>query len=151
MNALPFLLAITLVVATLQSSYYFLAVKKIGLIKWFFFNTCAPWSFMFLLGLIIWFITRNKLILSLTLPGLIYFAVKGMLIFSWTRPISQLSHLIMLISSAFAFCLIFKDKPYKISLICLLVGITLLLIFNYFQTKFVSNHQLEFNQIMPVK
>jgi len=145
------ILAGLLLLATAQSTYFFLGKMKLSLTKWFFFNACAPLNILFLIGFMIFAFFKNKLLLYITAWPVLIFAIWGLIAFSWENPFSQLGHIIMLANILWVMILIIQTKDYKTAVLGFVLGLFLSLLFIKFQQSYVKEHWEEFRRVMPLK
>jgi hypothetical protein len=145
------ILAGLLLLSTAQSMYVFLGKEKLGLVKWFFFNACAPLNIFFLIGFLIFFLFKRSILIYAAALPILFFALWGLVSFSWENPLSQLGHLIMFLNVLWVVLLVLQTRDYKTALVGFLLGLLLLLIFFGLQQNFVREHWEEFRQVMPVR
>jgi len=77
------ILAVILLLTVANSTWYFLGIAKVSAVQWLVFNACAPSSIAFLLGLIFYFRTKNKMWLTIAVVPMMFFGTMGLFIFPW--------------------------------------------------------------------
>jgi len=108
-------LALVLFLLTTNSTYYFLGELKVTAVEWLLFNGCAPSSLSYLVGLVFFFITRNRLWLLIAVVPIFFFGTMGLFIFPWSgmNIIAQVSHIVMTLSIVWAISLVLRTSDYK--------------------------------------
>ncbi|MCD6225815.1 hypothetical protein J7J95_01905 [bacterium] len=145
------ILVISLFLSTLQSTYFFIIQKKLSLTTWFFFNACAPANISFLLGVLFFLFKRNSFLLYLSIPAVFILGLAGLIIFSWSKPVSQLGHIFMLLNVGWVIWRIFKTKDFQLATLGLLVGFLLFSIFFSLQQRYILKHRNQFLKVMPMR
>ncbi len=97
-------LAVVLLLVTINSTYFFLGVSKVKPIEWIVFNACAPSSIAYLIGFVIFLVTKNRIALHIGILPLFFFGGLGLFLFPWSgyNLIAQFSHVIMVLNMAWA-------------------------------------------------
>ncbi len=119
-------LAIILLLTVINSTWYFLGIAGVSLVQWIVFNACAPSSLLFLLGLMIYFRTRNKMWLSIAVVPMMFFGTMGMFIFPWKTGndlLVQFSHIVMTLNILLPLWITLKNEDYKALATGLLISI----------------------------
>lgn len=110
------ILAVILLLTIVNSTWYFLGIAKVGIVQWIVFNACAPSSVAYLLGLIAYFRTKNKMWLTIAVAPMMFFGTMGLFVFPWNSGIdllTQFSHMIMTLNIALGLWITLKNKDYK--------------------------------------
>jgi hypothetical protein len=110
------ILAAILLLTVANSTWYFLGIAKVSVVQWLVFNACAPASIAYILGLLIFFRTLNKMWLSIAVAPVLFFGTMGLFVFPWSSGIdllTQFSHIIMTLNIALGLWITLKDKDYK--------------------------------------
>lgn len=108
-------LASVLFLLIANSTYYFLGVLRVTAVEWLLFNACAPSSLSYLVGLIMFFITKNRLWLVIAVVPIFFFGTMGLFIFPWDgmNIIAQVSHIVMTLNILWAISLVLRTADYK--------------------------------------
>ena len=108
---LGIIIAVLNLLASLNSTWFFLGMAKVSLIEWIFFNACAPSVFLYLMG----YVTRNKIIQAMSIPALAFFGTGGLFVFGWRggELIAQVGHIFMTLALIWLIYGIFKEKTFK--------------------------------------
>ncbi len=110
------ILATLLLLTVINSTWYFLGMAKVSVLQWLVFNACAPSSIVYLLGLIAWFRTKNKMWLTIAVVPMMFFGTMGLFVFPWNSAndlLVQFSHIVMTLNIALSLWVTLKDKDYK--------------------------------------
>jgi len=97
MDKIGVMLAILLLLVTIQSTFYFLGRLKVKMIEWIVFNACAPSNITFLIGFILYLFFKDRTVLHIAILPMVFFGVGGLIVFPWSGMsiIPQISHIIM--------------------------------------------------------
>ena len=74
MNKLRIVLAVLLLLVTLQGSWYFLGMRHSGIKPWLMFNACAVANITFLIGVVVFFFSGSRTIMYLAVLPLFFFS-----------------------------------------------------------------------------
>lgn len=110
------ILAVLLLLTVLNSTWYFLGIEEVSVVQWIVLNACAPSGIVFLLGLLIYFRTLNRMWLSIAVVPMMFFGTMGLFIFPWrsgTDLLVQFSHIVMTLNITFGLWIVLKNKDYK--------------------------------------
>jgi hypothetical protein len=143
---LGIIIAILNLLASLNSTWFFLGMAKVSFVEWIFFNACAPMVFLCLAG----YFTRNKIIQSLSIPGLTFFGTGGLFVFGWSGGglIAQAGHLLMTAAVIWMIYSIFKDKSYKEATIGFVLASFLISGFIAIDQRYVYEHWDRFEEVI---
>ena len=61
MHIIGIIFAVLLLLAIIQSTFFFLIVMKVKLIEWIVFNACAPSNITFLIGFVLFLLFKAGL------------------------------------------------------------------------------------------
>jgi hypothetical protein len=108
---LGIVIAVLNLLASLNSTYFFLVMAKASFIEWIFFNACAPSVLLYLIG----YLTKNKIVQAMAIPALAFFGTGGLFVFGWsgTDLFAQVGHIFMTSAAIWLIYGIFKDKNFK--------------------------------------
>jgi hypothetical protein len=145
-------LAILLLLVTVNSTYFFLAIKKVRVIEWIVFNACAPSNIAFLICFVLFLITRNKVFLPVAILPLFFFGTMGLFIFPWNgmNIIAQVSHILMTICIFWSLWVVIESKDYKSLAIGLIVSIVIFVPFISFDQIYARMHPEELLRILQI-
>lgn len=104
-------IAVLNLLASLNSTWFFLGMAKVSIVEWMFFNACAPAVILYLIG----YVTRNKIIQAMAIPALAFFGTGGLFVFGWRggELFAQASHIFMTLAVVWLIYGIFKDNSFK--------------------------------------
>ena len=140
------ILASVLLLTILNSTWYFLGIAKVSVMQWIVFNACAPSGIAYLLGLLLYFRTSDKLWLSVAVVPMMFFGTMGLFVFSWNSGIdllTQFSHLVMTLNIAWGLWIILKNKDYKALGKGLLTSVLVFIPFIAFTQAYCREHAEE--------
>lgn len=147
------ILAVILLLTVANSTWYFLGIAKVSVVQWIVFNACAPSSIAFLLGLIFYFQTKNKMWLSIAVVPMMFFGTMGLFVFPWESGIdllTQFSHIIMTLNIALGLWITLKDKDYKALGNGLLTSVLIGIPFVAFTQSYCREHAEEVMRILGI-
>jgi len=150
MNKLRIVLAVLLLLVTLQGSWYFLGMRHSGIKNWLMFNACAVANIVFLTGLAVFFISGSRAIIYLAVLPLFFFGTGGLFVFPWSgmNIIAQVSHLLMTANLALMLFDLFRLKDFRAGAIGLLLGSFIFSWFLAIQQNYVSSHPREMKELL---
>ena len=150
MNVWRWAFAALLLLATVQSSHYFLAVKKAGIAAWLNFNACALANITFLAGFAVWLIFGSRWLMAMAVLPMFFFGTGGLFVFPWSgwNIIPQAGHLLMTANLGLLILDIFRSQDFRPAVAGLLLGIGVFSIFIGFQQNYVREHVREFREMM---
>jgi len=92
-NAIGWTLVVLNTLAALNSTYYFLANLRVGVIGWLMMNTCAPSIALFVLG----FLVSSPMVMAAAGVLMFRYGTLGLFVFSWGgyNIIPQIGHILM--------------------------------------------------------
>lgn len=145
-------LAVVLLLTTLNSTYFFLGVSKVKPLEWLVFNACAPSSIAYLIGFAIFLMTKNRIVLHISILPLFFFGGLGLYVFPWSgyNLIAQFSHIIMVLNMLWALYTTFTAGDYKAAALGLLIGIGLFAPFINYQQTYVNTHPEACQRILGI-
>lgn len=150
MNKLGIGLAVLLLLATINSTNYFLNVMKVSPVEWLVFNACAPSNIAYLIGFVVYLATKDRTALHIAILPLFFFGGLGLFVFPWNgfNLIAQVSHILMVSNIAWVLFETFTTSDYKAAAVGLLLGILVFAPFIGFQQNYVASHPEAFSRIM---
>ena len=153
MSKIGIILAILLLLATIQSTVFFLGILKAKFVEWIVFNACAPSNISFLIGFILFLLLKNRTVLHMAILPMFFFGTLGLIVFPWNgmNIIPQIGHIIMTLNIGWVVLATFKTNDYKTAAIGLLLGIVVFSIFIGFQQNYVTTHPEDFKRIMNIE
>lgn len=152
MNQLGVGLAVLLLLATVNSTNYFLNVMKVSPLEWLVFNACAPSSIAYLIGFVIFLTTKDRSALHIAILPLFFFGGLGLFVFPWNgyNLIAQVSHILMVLNIVWVLYETFKTADYRAAVIGLLLGILVFSPCIGFQQNYVFSHPEAFSRILGI-
>jgi len=150
MKDIGIIFSILLLLITIQSTIYYLVIRRIKFIEWLFFNACAPSNLAYLIGFVVLLITNDLTIIYLGLLPMFFFGTLGMFVLPWKgmNIIPQVGHLIMTLNLGWLIIFTFKVNSFREVAIGLLLSIFVFSIFISMQQMYVKNHPEDFKRIL---
>jgi hypothetical protein len=150
MNIIGIILAILLLLATIQSTFFFLAVMKVKFIEWIVFNACAPSNITFLIGFVLYLLLKDRTVLHMAILPMFFFGVLGLFVFPWNgvNIIPQIGHMLMTLNIGWAVFVTLNTHDYKAATIGMILGIVVFSVFIGFQQQYVATHPEDFKKIL---
>lgn len=135
-----YLLAVLMLLALLNSAYFFLSVAKFGLVDWLVFNACSVAIIAYLICFTCFQISKKSLFLAIPLLPLYYYGTMGLFVMSWdaVNIIAQVTHILITLTLIRLLYVLLKQDGYASLGKGLLIGVLLFvpliaLILNYSQ------------------
>lgn len=147
------ILAILLLLVTINSTIYFLTNLKVSPLEWVVFNACAPSNILYILCFTFFLVTGNKTGLTIGILPLFFFGTMGLIIFPWGgyNIIPQISHILMTLNVIWAVYSIFSTGAYKAATIGFLISILICGSFIAFQQIYTRTHQEDLHKILQIQ
>ncbi len=142
--------ALLLLLATIQSTGFFLLKLKVKFPEWLFFNPCSISNIIFLIGHFVFKTTEIKMISYIAILPMFFFGTLGMFFLPWKgmNIIAQIGHLIM---TGNIFLLVYGtmvQKNFMNPTLGLLLSIFIFSPFIAIQQKYVKEHPERFKEIL---
>ncbi|OGP54376.1 MAG: hypothetical protein A2Y65_09275 [Deltaproteobacteria bacterium RBG_13_52_11] len=153
MNKIGIILAVLLLLVTIQSTFFFLGALRVNFIEWIVFNACAPSNITFLIGFTLFLLLKDRTIIHMAILPMFFFGVGGLIIFPWSgmNIIPQIGHIIMALNIGWTILATIKTADYKAATVGLLLGIAIFSFFIGFQQNYVASHPEDFKRIMQME
>jgi hypothetical protein len=153
MNKIGIILAVLLLLVTIQSTFFFLRVLKVKFIEWIVFNACAPSNITFFIGFILFLLLKDRTIIHMAILPMFFFGVGGLIVFPWSgmNIIPQIGHIIMALNIGWTIFVTINTTDYKAATVGLLLGIAIFSFFIAFQQNYVASHPEDFKRIMQME
>ena len=153
MHLIGIILAVLLLLATIQSTFFFLVVMKVKCIEWIVFNACAPSNITFLIGFALFLLFKDRTVLHMAILPMFFFGVLGLFVFPWNgvNIIPQIGHMLMALNIGWAIFVTFNTHDYKAASTGMLLGIAVFSVFIGFQQHYVATHLDDFKKILNIE
>lgn len=149
-QSISIVLAVLMLLALLNSSYFFLGILKLSISKWLAFNACSLAGIVYLICFVIFRITRKSYLLAIPLLPLYYYGTMGLFIMPMNESniFAHVSHVIITLNILWVLYGFLKEREFESLGKGLLIGIVVFVpVFAYIQT-FVQSHLNEFMQAL---
>jgi hypothetical protein len=153
MHIIGIILAILLLLATIQSTLFFLIVMKVKFVEWIVFNACAPSNITFLVGFALFLFFKDRTILHMAILPMFFFGVLGLFVFPWNgvNIIPQIGHMLMALNIGWTVFVTLNTHDYKAATVGMLLGIAVFSVFIGFQQQYVATHPEDFKKILQLE
>jgi hypothetical protein len=153
MHIIGIILAILLLMATMQSTFFFLIIMKTKFIEWIVFNACAPSNITFLIGFALFLLLKDRTVLHMAILPMFFFGVLGLFVFPWNgvNIIPQIGHILMALNIGWAVLVTLNTHDYKAATIGMLLGIVVFSVFIGFQQQYIATHPEDFKRILQLE
>jgi hypothetical protein len=150
MHITGIILAVLLLLATMQSTFFFLVKMKTKFVEWVVFNACAPANITFLIGFFLFLLFKDRTVLHMAILPMFFFGVLGLFVFPWkgANIIPQIGHIIMALNIGWVILVTLKTHDYKAATTGMLLGIVVFSVFIGFQQNYVATHPEDLERIL---
>ncbi len=145
-NIVIYVLAILLLLAFLNSGYFFLGLLNLSTGKWLAFNACSLAILVFLICFVLYLIYKKEVLLAIPLLPMYYYGTMGLFVMPWNsaNAFAQVTHVIVTFSLLWVLYLLLKERKYDSLGKGLLAGMVVFVpLFAYLQ-KFNQLHMEEY-------
>ena len=156
-NKISIILAVLLLLISIQSSAFYFVKLKVKFIEWLFFNPCATSNIVFLIGFSLFLFKGDRTLLHLAILPMFFFGTLGMFFLPWAgmNIIPQVGHIIMTLNIALTIYTTFTASDFKTASVGFIIGIVIFAPFIAFQQTYTRNHPDDFHRILvnaePIK
>ena len=114
-NTISLVLAIIMLLALLNSAYFFLVMLKLDIVRWLAFNACSLAIMVYLLCFVIHRVTKNDYLPAVPLLPLYYYGTMGLFIMPWDAAgmFAQLTHIIITLTVIWIVYGFLKERKYE--------------------------------------
>ncbi len=119
------ILAGLMLIALLNSAYYFLAVLKLNIGQWLTFNACSLVIIIYLICFVVSLLKKDAIWLSIALLPMYYYGTMGLFLMPWNDAnlFAHLTHIIITCNALWILFRIFKEHRIKELGVTLLISI----------------------------
>jgi hypothetical protein len=143
-------LTVLMLMALLNSSYFFLVILKLGLGSWLAFNACSIAIIMYLICFVLFRITKIDYVTAIPLLPLYYYGTMGLFTMPWNAAnmFAQITHIIITITFLWTLFDFVRKRKFDSLGKGILIGMIIFVpLFTYIQ-YFTKLHMQEFMQIL---
>lgn len=147
------ILAGILFLTIINSTWFFLGIAKVSFIQWIVFNACAPSGIAYLLGLLIYYRTSNRMWLSIAVVPMMFFGTMGLFVFPWTTGtdlLVQFSHITMTLNIAWGLYITLKNQDLNALGYGLLISVLVFIPFIAFTQTYCREHAAEIMKYLNI-
>jgi hypothetical protein len=145
-----YLLAVLMLLALLNSAYFFMSVVKLGIGEWLAFNACSLSIISYLTCFILFKITKKDFCLVIALVPLYYYGTMGLFVIPWNavNSFAQITHIIITLNVIWLLYIMLKESKYESLGKGLLIGILVFVpVFAWVQ-NYSQLHMAEYMQMI---
>lgn len=120
-----YVLAVFMLLALLNSAYFFLSVVKLTISEWLAFNACSLAIIAYLVCFACFQITQKDFFLAIAFVPLYYYGTMGLFVIPWSiaNLFSQITHMVITLNVIWILFVLLKDSSYKSTGKGLLIGV----------------------------
>jgi hypothetical protein len=122
-----YLLAGFMLLALLNSAYFFLSIVKLGFFEWLAFNACSLSIIVYLVCFICFKVTKKDLFLAIALLPQYYYGTIGLFVMPWNEAnmFTQATHIIITLNVLWILFVLLKNSKFESIGKGLLIGVFL--------------------------
>lgn len=145
-----YLLTAFMLLALLNSAYFFLFVVKLGIGEWLAFNACSLAIMVHLVCFICFRFTKKDFFLAVALVPLYYYGTMGLFVVPWdvANMFAQITHIIITLDVIWILFVLFNDSGFESLGKGLLVGMLVFVPLFALIQHYLQLHQAEILQIL---
>lgn len=139
-----------MLLALINSAWFFLSVVKLGVGEWLAFNACSLSILAYLICYASFQVTKNNLFLAIALLPLYYYGTMGLFVTPWdaTNLFAQITHVIITLNVIWIVYVLLKESAYESLGKGLLAGVLVFVpVFAVIQS-YSQLHMAEFMQLL---
>jgi hypothetical protein len=147
---IDYLLAVFMLLALLNSAYFFLFIVKLKIGEWLAFNACSLSIIVYLVCFACFRVTKKDFFLSIALVPLYYYGTMGLFITPWNvaNMIAQITHIIITLNVIWILFVLLKESRFESLGKGLLIGLLVFVpVFAAIQ-NYSQLHMAEFMQML---
>jgi hypothetical protein len=134
-------IAILSIISMISAMHFFLFNAEMPVLAWFSFNSCFFSSLIFVIG----FFLKNKFIMAVAIPFLLFYGTGGLFVFSWgfdtkSMIMTQYAHIVMTLAVFYIVMDFIKCKKWNSLILGISVGILIILISAPMKAKYMQSH-----------
>jgi hypothetical protein len=148
--SIGYILAVFMLLAFLNSAYFFLSIAKFGLVEWLAFNACSVSIIAYLVCFTCFQITKKDFFLAIALVPLYYYGTMGLFVISWDKAnmFSQITHIIITLNVIWILFVLLKELKFESLGKGLLIGLLLFVPLIAIIQSYSQLHMAEFMQLL---
>ncbi|HAQ64554.1 MAG TPA: hypothetical protein DCR43_01650 [Bacteroidales bacterium] len=145
-----YVLAVFMLLALLNSAYFFLSVVKLTISEWLAFNACSLAIIAYLVCFTCFQITQKHFFLAIALVPLYYYGTMGLFVIPWNAAnlFPQITHIVITLNVIWILYVLLKDSSYESTGKGLLVGVLVFVPVFAVVQNYSQLHLAEFMQML---
>lgn len=139
-----------MLLALLNSAYFFLSTAKFGLGEWLVFNACSVSIIVYLICFTCFQITKKDFLLAIALVPLYYYGTMGLFVMSWdiASLVAQVTHFIITLNVIWILFVLLKESKFESLGKGLLIGVLVFVPLFAIIQSYSQLHMAEFMQLL---
>jgi hypothetical protein len=145
-----YVLAVFMLLALLNSAYFFLSVVKLSISEWLAFNACSLAIIAYLVCFASFQITQKDFFLAIAFVPLYYYGTMGLFVIPWSKAnlFSQITHIVITLNVIWILYVLLKDPSYESTGKGLLIGVLVFVPVFAVVQNYSQLHPAEFMQAL---
>lgn len=137
-NVAGWILVVLNTLAALNSTFFFLAMLKTGIVGWLMLNTCAPSIALFMIG----FLLSSPVVMVAASVPMLRYGTGGLFTFGWSgyNIVPQIGHILMTLAVIYVMVYIVRSRRWKTLGLGVALGLAILIPFMAVQTLWFNAH-----------
>jgi len=139
-----------MLLALLNSAYFFLSAANFGLIGWLVFNACSVSIIVYLICFVCFRITKKECFLAIALVPLYYYGTMGLFVVPWNEAnmVAQITHIIITLNVIWVLFMLLKESKFESLGKGLLIGVLVFVPLFAVIQNYSQLHMDEFIQLL---
>lgn len=145
-----YLLAAFMLLALLNSAYFFMSIVKLEIGGWLAFNACSLSITVYLICFTFFKITKKDFFLAIALVPLYYYGTMGLFVIPWNavNMLAQITHIIITLNVIWILYVLLKESRYESLGKGMLIGVLLFVPVFAVVQSYSQLHMTEFMQML---
>ena len=147
---IAYLLSALMLLALLNSAYFFISIVKLDVCGWLAFNACSLSIISYLICFTLFKLTKKDLFLSIALVPLYYYGTMGLFVIPWDaiNAFAQITHIIITLNVIWILYVLLKESRYESLGKGLLIGVLVFVPVFAVVQSYLHIHADEFMQML---
>lgn len=144
------ILAVLMLLALLNSAYFFVYTAKFEILDWLAFNACSVAIIIYLFCFILFLISKKDFFIAIAILPLYYYGTMGLFVISWDAEniITQITHIIITLNVIWILSVLLKKFRFESLGKGLLIGMLLFVPMFVVIQQYSQQHMDEFLQLL---
>jgi hypothetical protein len=145
-----YLFVLFMLLALLNSAYFFMSVVKLDIGEWLAFNACSLSIIAYLICFTFFTITKKDFFLAIAFVPLYYYGTMGLFVIPWNAAnlFAQITHMIITLNVIWILYVLLKESKYESLGKGLLIGVLVFVPVFALVQSYSQLHMAEFMQML---